>query len=1497
MTMQWWKSTKVQAVAGLTVVGLVAGGLLVPRLAESTSPIELGVSQPPLVTLIFDTSASMQWTGLGSNSYSYLPSSESWEPSAHLESWVPGSMLNLPGSSQRDSDGNITVIPPDEFGDAVWSVGPCMVWHPASSSQEQCSNYVRPGTCATLDGNDCVVQTEEGDIEIGYPSLMRDHLEEMLARPEYRLSEDANTPRHIQIKQILTGEIHLTGGTDTRPGPGCWFVPRARGALRDEQVCCESFDPLTFECTGNSSAFDFYLDYADPVPHYQEVYDFQVRNGLLDAMSSTALFSAVMLDSYRQDGTRTGGWQFPTTDIMAGDSPYPGDNEDGSCGGNPCYDMGVFRFIGPTSLDIDDDRRIALSDFVQEAILNTGFLFPDEGNLRRGRVVDGEDVDAPVFEYPLGKQPVALATPWGAVFHDLHQFFMEGQYAHKDSSDVINPFSPYEPGDGGDPYLGCRGRHMVLLTDGDEVLEVSGLGSELLRPEFGYDPDRYAYFLTEDAIDSMFTAIEAQMNDVLTGALDHRNKPRVHVLSVTADDPDVDPDHFAAVVEKTANVAAAGRTCAQYYLPSTLIPVGYETGRYDSNNNVIMGGCEPEDPVCLVPQGLENNIYNPPENPDRDFECLHPALMLTANDRATMTEAIQLILNEIAQASGLAARTRPAITNYIDDDEKVGQYRIFSGLRIGGSLYWQGILNSHTLECDFDGDDLIVEGDIRHLHRDMLRLRHEIGTATDSDLDDPTVAAASHDRRRIFTSIPKHLMGQMGDHGSSEIGDLFIGTFDVMEPAEEDQFGDHSIFGVPSGGTSRVIFTQEDLFRTFEEEPFEFSDNSFYEYWRAYEPNDLDLSREDYFDVVIERYRGMSASRFDRVLGGIFNSSPVAVGPPDLDLPVDSYRRFRREYRNRRTMLYVASVDGQIHAIHAGENEVQARASLTEEGTGTVDAEEQREAWAYIPALLHRRLFDSWNQAEQFMDGSPVIRDIRLCHGIADHNTNNRVCPTDGTGVPPESQWRTVMVVGMGTSPGYVAMDVTRAGQEGDRLPDPLVMWEFGREWERQQIQKIVEDSDPSRVGAEHDPALDDCEASLGDNLEGVMCGVLDFPDCPVVPPAAELPFLGSSIAEPALGTVTMRLGTFGLQRAVAIFGGGSPAGAPLESDECTEAVTGRAAYIVDLQSGAIIRRFVEYEDGGSTHRLPAPVTGTPVMSATRPGEVSTRAFIGDDSGRLYRIDMTDFDPNEWTMELFFDPYDPPDSEFPSLGGEYTRYGPASFRPAVTTGLTRDLVVIYGLGQRGDTGSADSLQAVIAIEEQRDVDMNTAGQGQMLWVQDFEPRERLTGAPVVFDGDVFFTTYVEPLDRCMAGTSRIYRLSYDGVDPSEPDAEPPHDPIGKWPVSNIDTTVFIHGDESDDGLTPWFGPIEPTLIRGVAVTAGPVCAFVEDDVDTMSAAREMPAPRPQLVAQAGTADVGETGGGGLGGGTGGGTDISRIAVDLDVPRTQAFPLSWTVIGN
>ncbi len=1472
--------------AGVLVVMviLVAGATMIPRLAETTTPVELGISQPPLVTIIFDTSGSMQWGGAGDDDY---PSLDLPGEPNHLNTWSPGTPLHLPGSLRNDA--SRALITNDN--NAVRSVGPCKVWHPTTSSGGACADYARPGPCAVLNGNG---ECEYHGYSIPYTDGMSDRLTEMRDSPDFRLANQEETPRHILVKQILAGDMILydSTGADVGPGPGCWFVPRSRGAGRDEQVCCNNSD-----CDSSAAQqFNSYLDYQDPVPHYQEVYDEHANNGLLSAMASTTIFSAVMFDGYRYDGIRTGGWQYPMDSIMVGDSPYATTSDDpplasgyegGECSGADCYNMGLFRFIGPNNLELSDDEMRSVAAYTQQAILDAGFLFgdPDIELDPSWENEDGEEIPAPVFSYPLGKQPVAQSTPFSGVFHDLHQFYEAGQYHDLSKSDSTHLFDS-DP-EVGDSYLGCRGRHVVLFTDADEVLEVpggagNGLGSENLRPEFGYDTSRYPYLLTEDAIESMIDAVIAQMTPhAPDGVLSPRHMPRVHVLAVAKKEDIVDAQLWNDMVDKMAALAEAGRTCAQYYLPADMIPVGMETREpkvdadgeieYDDGEVVrVEGTCDPAtnpDDVCLVPQNRSGYIYNPPHDEIDEFQCEHPALMLTQNDRRSMLRAFQAIFNEIASASGLSARTRPSITNYLDDeDEAGGQYRIFSGLQIEGSnRYWKGILNRQLLRCNPDVDltdddpEVLEVGGIARFHNEFEHLRAPIGTEFEEiNRDD-----VDSDRRRIFTSIPQMLAGQLAFTGenSGPASDFFQHTYQLQEVAGsgEDVFGDYNFAGsgTASEPDTRVAFEYDDMLAVFEAAPFSYGTSSFYQYWNV-NPEDTGLDEEGMLKLVIDRYRGRIAEKADRVLGGIFNSNPATVGPPDMDIPIDSYRAFRVEYAQRPAMTYVSSVDGLLHAIYAGERQVQARSvSGGTYSDAREDAHEQREAWAYLPQLLHRELADKWETAHQLMDGSPVVQDIRLCHAAADRNANSRVCPVDDGAVPAVAQWRTVLAQGLGASgPGYFALDVTRSGDEDD-VPDPIVLWEFGPEWEQALIENMSGSSwrySSADSGDYESNLSSSCESELDDNED-----------------MWKLSFMGASVAEPALGTVAMSLNSdVTVQRPIAIFGGGSRANSSAVPSACAGDVTGKAIYVVDLQSGDLIRRFIDHTEG----RFSAPITGTPALSSTRPGQASTRAFIGDDNGRLFRIDMSTIDPEDWEVEIFFDP----DSPGSSLTAGPDGFGPAAFRPALTTGLNRELVVIYGLGQRGDTGDRDSVQAIIALEEERDISANAIGGSNELWVEEFAKGERLTGEPVVFNSDVFFTTYAEdPAEACLAGDARIWRLTYDEGE-------------GNWNTDDFEGGAFLYETNGK-----WFGPSEPSLIRGLAITMGPQCNLSDDSLSTVN---EPPAQQPQLIAQAGSADVGDGGGGGMGGGTGGsGGDISRIAVDLERPQTRSVPLSWSVIGN
>ncbi|RAL25067.1 hypothetical protein DL240_02305 [Lujinxingia litoralis] len=1506
-------------VSGLGLV-TVAGAAMVmmsaPREVQSQSPVELGIAQSPVVTIVMDTSASMEWTERGEGRYPELASVSGAHPSGdHMDTWRPGSALNLPGSARVDG----TPV----SGTPVTTVGPCMVWHPFDgSSNHKCQDYVRPPACGEF--------SECDDFEEGKTTnRQRDTLEDMRNNELMRLT-DGNKPRHIQIKEILTGDMYLRYDDQPKVGPGCWFVPRSRGAATDEQVCCGNFDQSSWSCDNTGDRFDRFIDYDDPRPHYQEVYNEQDSNGLLDAMGRTTIFSVVMFDGYRGDGQGAGGWDFPMDDVVADEfGGVAGGAEGAGCAGGPCYNLGLFRFVGPTELSLTADEMDNTSLYVQEAIVNAGQLdrrkaflsgkTTDEDGKKKKRPKGARgNWEIPIFDYPLGKQPISMASPFAGVFHDLQQFYSYGQL--EDTGDgaspgVLNPFQE-------DRYAACRPRHVVFFTDGFPEPEApggagNGIGSESLAPAFGYDPARYPYDVTEQAIMDMLTQIEAEMraaND--NQEIEERFAPRVHVLAVNLEE---DSERRTNAIQKSAVMAMRGNTCAQYYLPPEMVPLGSFSGQRDINGALQPGTCDPEDlsEPCLVPQNL-GYTFDPPDGGD-DFNCEHPALILNNNSKASLVSAFQMIFNEIAGSSGLAARTRPSLTSYLDTDGAQGQYRLFSGVQIqGDNVFWKGILNRTLSGCSGSVSLVTSGADLDGLHEDINRLRKAIG----EPLDEPVVRErVDTDRRRVFTSMPRFQMEADSEAVTGPMSTFFPMTYALGKvDASSDEFIETTLPGAvnlsESVGT-RVRFESGNLKEVFD--TYSFTDEDFFNYWGISEDAEAGIAVEIFMNDMVDEYRGRIGPKADRVLGGIYTSNPVTVGPPDLDLLNDGYRAFRQLYANRRTMLYVSTLDGQLHAIHTGEDEVKGRELPSGLGSTIserdhVPAADQREAWAYVPSMLHQELFPNMQRAAQLMDGSPVVGDIRLCHANPALNINRQACGAWISQVPQAAQWRTVLVQGMGAvGQGYFALDVTRTGSPTE-APDPIVLWEFTREWEEHQMQSLED----WRYGPEnmsgYDDELDTCRSALADSAFGQwFCGWWGCDDGEEAPDVWGLGMLGTSVSDPAMGMVAMQLGegAMSLQRPVAVFGGGSTPERSQAPQECVDNVTGRAIYVVDLQSGMIIRRFVEYRDDSDTmKRFPAEMVGSPALYSSSPGDVATRGFIGDAEGRMYRIDMTRPNPEDWEVQLFFDPATEPSPWMIDLDGEYgfSNFGPASYRPALFMNENRNLVVAYGLGERGETSETNSVQMVMAIEEDFEV-LEVAGAGGLETVDNIKPRplwryylskrERLTGEPVVFDGDVFFTTYVEEDAACLAGTSRIYRL--EGFPYDYAGGEEGVEAKGGWTeyagggAAGLDPSLFLLDGGDAAGVPRWFGPSTPTLIRGLSITMGPVCNDVVDDATLGQTVRESPARKPQLT----FTSVGNDSDGNPvpGGGSGDAGGIGGFNIELEPPATHSIPLSWTIVGN
>ncbi len=142
-------------------------------------------------------------------------------------------------------------------------------------------------------------------------------------------------------------------------------------------------------------------------------------------------------------------------------------------------------------------------------------------------------------------------------------------------------------------------------------------------------------------------------------------------------------------------------------------------------------------------------------------------------------------------------------------------------------------------------------------------------------------------------------------------------------------------------------------------------------------------------------------------LGAIIGSTPAIMDAPSLDPPPDDvYGRtdapgtFAGDHNTRRSIIFVGSNDGMMHAI---------------------DARTGYEVWAFIPYNLLPKLKSltdgqSVDQFDYFVDSSPKVAEVKI-----------------------SGAWRSLLLFGQG--PGgtfYQAFDVTEAGMGVDPMLDDL---------------------------------------------------------------------------------------------------------------------------------------------------------------------------------------------------------------------------------------------------------------------------------------------------------------------------------------------------------------------------------------------------------------------------------------------------------------------------
>lgn len=1517
-------------------------------------------AQKPFIMVLMDTSGSMEWTDEGDEEYPKDASGNSWS--------LRDKLIEDPNSSA-----------PTYFG-------PCRVW------KTQCNDYYRP-TWNWSNGEDWLESEEQsasGDIRgtASNPS-------------NYRL-RNTSQPRHVTLKEILTGDMVLARQGETLPlssldpavyGPGCWIVPRQRGTGVNGDVCGD--DP---------SEFEKYPDHTDPQPHFQEVFDGQHANGLMDTMSRSAIFGLAMFDSYQHSKKNANNNDSLSKDWKGGeygekhiddtmDSDFAGlkEGEGGVYDPNDPekrnYNLGVFQMLAPKSLDMGADIAADVSNFVQYALVDAGYLNrSDKHKLKPSgsgsilglpfsnddEIVFSKDLDDFLKDYQLGKQPVARATPLAAAIYDIHQFFAEGNGSG--NGPVMD-----------DPYMECRPKQVIMLTDGTPEPE-RGDGAapplnDSLNSAFGYNKAQYPYSNTEDAIDYFvrdqaygvsapdangdrtFAPTQRSGDSYLSGSWNaakgssdyHKAlnyNPRVHVVGLTglhlptpgSSIPLEIQQEEEQIIKKMAEMAIAGRTCASYYLGDDYIPQS-KGGTCDTSKQICLD--ERQANYITGRSGGYTYLARDTTTPQCYFPAAvfafptDPAFRNSTNLVERTTVGLQLLFNHIV-STGLSSRTRPTFVNRLDDATVTdgGQFRYFSGVNVEpGKVFWKGELYRQAHLCT-PVPGMNTTTDI------AAQVNDQAGRVT---WDDGNRTVDHKGSRRIFTTF-----SQWSPH-----------YFTTPPPASAYPGTLASRFSLGQGFRRLSANSSNDTFGSGHRWP-ETEDNVG---WRIpVEQSDFQSiaatittdGKSDFayfhtdsvteLQYLVDEVNGRTVEKQGRALGAIFNGSPVAVEPPDRALPIDSYREYQSLYANRPSMLYVATTDGFLHALYAGALDSSAPPKpedkvLNNEGD-EVSKNVQREAWAYLPQMLHQKLAGFKGKHAYLLDGTPTVQDVRLCQSPAvanAYNNHSQACKATGLsdlspyeGFLGAFQWRTVLVQGLGNAgEGYFAMDVTRPGGRivggngsmSTQAPDPIPLWEFDPIWEHYQVSKLNASSTANVIAKTP-------TASLVTETIKNDCGINSTNETDAK--FWNQSFMGRSVGEAAIGTVVVDAdfdnNTTRLRRPIAVFSGGA---ADQNPGACREHRMGRAIYVVDLQTGSLLRRFVTYEDDdstGSEKLFEHAVTGSPALCDGRPGSLVTRGFVGDATGRLFRIDMSNPDPAKWYVQLFFDPrtqiaaYD-----------EHSKLGPAAFKPALaksTHSLNNDLLVFYGLGEVGDLSVSGTKQLMIAVREK--ITATASGTNyraniasEKVWHHEFDGHtgnnsdefsEKLTGAPVVFNSGVYFTTYVEPTDdACAPGWSRIYGMTFQGnLDPANVDLST-NTPRGlfrsataasidrgqaKIPTGTVCVPSSVNGDCFAYEPQNAASLEEPIVVRGLTITQGQTCTADNLDPGSMDAANTQ---QPTLIAQSTSSKLSGDNSSAIGGGTGPGSPGGGatgnaggiFAIEQDIAKTLSShnPLSWSVIDN
>jgi type IV pilus assembly protein PilY1 len=317
-------------------------------------------------------------------------------------------------------------------------------------------------------------------------------------------------------------------------------------------------------------------------------------------------------------------------------------------------------------------------------------------------------------------------------------------------------------------------------------------------------------------------------------------------------------------------------------------------------------------------------------------------------------------------------------------------------------------------------------------------------------------------------------------------------------------------------------------------------------------------------------------------------------------------------------------------------------------------------------------------------------------------------------------------------------------------------------------LESFVDGSPRANVTRDTDGSINKAILVFGQRRGGNRFYALDItnPASPqylweINPDASGSPYveMGETWSTPYIGKIAYGTG----EKTVVFMGGGYDDGQ--DNDVPPADDKGRAIYVVDVLTGSLIKRFSIADIPAMTYSIPSDITRVD----TDGNQKIDRLYVGDMGGRIWRVDITDPDPNNWTIKMIFTAPTglkilyPPDVSLETSGeGDYEMI----FIGTGDREHPNELTVVNRLYAIKDKNPSPPLTESDLLDVTDDL-VQDLGEAKG-WFIRLETGEKCLAPSLVLNKVAYYTTFTPPdesgggSDPCYVGEgiAKVYALQY-----------------------------------------------------------------------------------------------------------------------------------------